>query len=153
MRNKHFIFLGLAIFIITVLCSCDNKELSEISGAQIEISKEAQEGIKNFIERVNSPTTRGDFDDQSVLRVYIGPLANCFRGRGSCLPTIIVTPGSESGISSWIQTKEAKELQELVNNNKVTMTQNYNSGTSTNFFIYTSTENNNLDLVVPVTSE
>lgn len=81
------------------------------------------------------------------MRIYVTGAPNCSNGNGYCLPEVIVTPGSQK---PWIYTPEGSKLQDLVNNNQITVKKEFSAVSNTEFYIYNGVENPSLEIVVPV---
>ena len=136
---------------VVVLFSCSKENEAVVSNdAQVEIDAGTQAGIQDFINKVNGVTTRlggKDDNDQYQMRIYLTGASNCQNGDGYCLPEVIVTPGSQK---PWIYTPEGSKLQDLVNNNQITVKKEFSAVSNTEFYIYNGVENPSLEIVVPV---
>lgn len=161
--NNLFVLAITAISITLVSCDKEENQAVTTDQSKVEINDDTNYLIQDFIGQVNGVATRAypptdpNNPPQHALRMYLTGGVDCFDGNGSCLPEVIITPGVggstlEPGVweGGWASTPQGKQLQQLVDNNQVTMRKDVNQSTHKEFYIYNGVKDKNLEIVVPV---
>ena len=138
-----------------VLFSCNKEEnLVDPADNKVEINEDTQAAIQNFINQVNGVTTRSDVNFNSpkpkaALRYFKPGATECINKPGNCAPDVIIYP-SPGPDWIWINSHLGQQLQQLVDKKQVVVQKDFNSSTNTEFYIYNSVDDRNLEIVIPV---